>query len=643
MSKIRVYKVAENLGMPTKEVVDLLKELGVEVKNHMSNVDEELVELLQEEISYQKKKEEEARKKQEKTLSFDSLPTLREVAKIFNEEVEELILELADLNMVFGPKDFLPPLVVERLARERGWYVKWEKDLKELTHKMLDTKTYPRPPVVTILGHVDHGKTTLLDAIRSSQVAETEFGGITQKIGAYQVEIDGRKITFIDTPGHEAFTTMRARGAQATDIAVLVVAADDGVMPQTVEAIQHAKAANVPIIVAINKIDKVGANPERVKQQLAEYDLIPEEWGGETIFVNISALQKKGISDLLDLILLQADLLELQARHTGYATGVVIESRLDRGRGPVATVIVQEGILKVGDYFVAGSSWGRVKSLLNYLGKTVREAYPSTPVEVVGFSDLPPAGTKLMVVGEEKIAHLIAERRKEREKEKLLKESRPYSISLEEMLAPEEGKSRELNLILKADFQGSLEALEKAIASLEEEEVKINIVYQGVGNITETDIMLASASQGIVIGFNVRLLSEAAKIAKREGVEVRLYRVIYEVIDDIEKAIKGLIEPRLVEETLGRAEVRAIFKIPRVGEIAGSYVTQGKIERGALARILRGEEVIKEGAKITSLKRFKEDVREVTQGYECGIGLENFDDFQEGDILEAYVIKEEEK
>ena len=474
-------------------------------------------------------------------------------------------------------------------------------------------------------------------------MAETEFGRITQKIGANQVEIDGRKITFIDTPGHEAFTTMRARGAQATDIAVLVVAADDGVMPQTVEAIQHAKAANVPIIVAINKIDKVGANPERVKQQLAEYDLIPEEWGGETIFVNISALQKKGISDLLDLILLQADLLELQARHTGYATGVVIESRLDRGRGPVATVIVQEGILKVGDYFVAGSSWGRVKSLLNYLGKTVREAYPSTPVEVVGFSDLPPAGTKLMVVGEEKIAHLIAERRKEREKEKLLKESRPYSISLEEMLAPEEGKSRELNLILKADFQGSLEALEKAIASLEEEEVKINIVYQGVGNITETDIMLASASQGIVIGFNVRLLSEAAKIAKREGVEVRLYRVIYEVIDDIEKAIKGLIEPRLVEETLGRAEVRAIFKIPRVGEIAGSYVTQGKIERGALARILRGEEVIKEGAKITSLKRFKEDVREVTQGYECGIGLENFDDFQEGDILEAYVIKEEEK
>ncbi len=641
MSKMRVYKVAESLGMPTKEVVDLLKELGVEVKNHMSNVDEELVELLQEEISYQKKKEEEARKKQEKTLSFDSLPTLREIAKIFNEEVEELILELADLNMIFSPKDFLPPLVVERLARERGWYVKWGKDLKELTQKTLDTKTYPRPPVVTILGHVDHGKTTLLDAIRSSQVAETEFGGITQKIGAYQVEVNGRKITFIDTPGHEAFTAMRARGAQVTDIAVLVVAADDGVMPQTVEAIQHAKAANVPIIVAINKIDKVGANPDRVKQQLSEYGLIPEEWGGETIFVNISALQKKGISELLDLILLQADLLELQARHNGYAIGVVIESRLDRGRGPVATVVVQEGILKVGDYFAAGSSWGRVKSLFNDLGKTVPEAYPSAPVEVVGFSDLPLAGTKLMVVGEEKIAHLIAERRKDKEKEKLLKESKAYSISLEEMLAPEEGKNRELNLILKADFQGSLEAMEKAIASLEGEEVKINILYQGVGNITETDVMLASASRGIVVGFNVKLLSEAAKIAKKEGVEVRLYRVIYEVIDDIEKAIKGLMSPRLVEEVLGRAEVRAIFKIPRVGAIAGSYVTQGKIERGALARVIRREETVKEGARITSLKRFKEDVKEVTQGYECGIGLENFDDFQEGDILEAYVIKEE--
>lgn len=641
MSKIRVYKVAESLGMPTKEVVDLLKELGVEVKNHMSNIDEELVELLQEEVEYQKKKEEEARKKQEKTLSFKSLPTLREMAKIFNEEPEELILELADLNMIFSPKDFLPPLVVERLARARGWYVKWEKDIKELTMETLNTEVYPRPPVVTILGHVDHGKTTLLDAIRSSQVAESEFGGITQKIGAYQVEINGRKITFVDTPGHEAFTAMRARGAQVTDIAVLVVAADDGVMPQTVEAIQHAQAANVPIIVAINKIDKVGANPERVKQQLSEYGLIPEEWGGETIFVNISALQKKGISDLLDLILLQADLLGLQARHTGYATGVVIESRLDRGRGPVATVIVQEGILKVGDYFVAGSSWGRVKSLFNDLGKAVSEAYPSAPVEVVGFSELPLAGTKLMVTGEERVAHLIAERRKDRAKEKLLKESQPYSMSLEEILAPEEGKTRELNLILKADFQGSLEALEKTITSLEGEEVKINILYKGVGNVTETDIMLASASQGIVIGFNVKLLSEAAKIAKREGVEVRLYRVIYEVIDDIEKAIKGLIEPRKVEEVIGRVEVRAIFKIPRVGLVAGSYVTQGKIERGALVRVWRGEEVVKEGVKIASLRRFKEDVKEVTQGYECGIGLENFENLQEGDILEAYVIKEE--
>ncbi len=642
MPKIRVYKVAENLGMPTKEVVSLLKELGVEVKNHMSNVDEELVELLQEEIEYQKKKKEEAKKKQEKTLYFESLPTLRELAKLFNEEVEELILQLADWNMVFDPKDPLPPLVVERLARERGWwYVEWAEDAEELALKTLETETYPRSPVVTILGHVDHGKTTLLDAIRESQVAESELGGITQKIGAYQVEVDGRKITFIDTPGHEAFTTMRARGAQVTDIAVLVVAADDGVMPQTIEAIQHAKAANVPIIVAINKVDKVGANPEKVKQQLSEHGLIPEEWGGETIFVNISALQRKGISDLLDLILLQADLLELEARHTGYATGAVIESRLDRGRGPVATVIIQEGILKIGDCFVAGSTWGKVRSLINDLGKVVPEAYPSMPVEVVGFSDLPMAGTKLMVVGEEKIAHLIADRRKEKEKEQLLEESKSYYVSLEEMLAPEQGKPRELNLILKADFQGSLEALEKSITALQEEEVKINIIYQGVGNIGEADVMLASASQGIVVGFNVKLLGEAARLAKKEGVEVRLYQVIYEVIEDIEKAIKGLMEPRRVEEVIGRAEIRAIFRIPRVGAVAGSYVTQGKIEREALARVIREGEVIKEGAKISSLKRFKEDVKEVVQGYECGIGLEGFDDFQEGDILEVYTIREE--
>ncbi|NSW75333.1 MAG: translation initiation factor IF-2 [Candidatus Atribacteria bacterium] len=641
MTKVRIYKIAEVLGIPAYEVIEMLRELGVEVKNHMSSIDEDLVDLLKEEIVYRRQKEEEIRKRKEKTLLFENLPTLKEIAKLLNEEPEDIILRLADLNIVPDFRRPLPPLVVEKLAREKGWEVEWKEGLKKETVEALGGERFLRPPVVTILGHVDHGKTTLLDAIRHSRVAESEFGGITQRIGAYQVEVNGRKITFIDTPGHEAFTAMRARGAQVTDIAVLVVAADDGVMPQTVEAIQHAKAADVPIIVAVNKVDKPAANPERVKQQLSDYGLIPEEWGGETIFVNVSALQRKGINELLEMILLQADLLELKARHSGYATGLVIESRLDRGKGPVATVIVREGILRVGDYFVAGASWGKVRTLSDDLGRSLKEAYPSMPVEVVGFSELPPAGTKFMVVGEERIAYLIAERRKEREKEATLKGGSRRTLSLEELLSPEAGRVRELNLLLKADFQGSLEAIEKAISQLENEDVKINFIFKGVGNISEADVMLASASSGVVVGFNVKLPNEVAKIAKREGVDVRLYRIIYDLIDDMDKAIKGMLEPRKVEETLGRLEVRALFKVARAGMIAGCYVTQGKIERGALVRVWRGQEMLQEGIRISSLKHFKEDVREVTQGYECGVGLEGFDDFREGDILEVYVIREE--
>lgn len=641
MTKVRIYKIAEVLGIPAYEVIEMLRELGVEVKNHMSSIDEDLVDLLKEEIVYRRQKEEEIRKRKEKTLLFENLPTLKEIAKLLNEESEDIILRLADLNIVPDFRRPLPPLVVEKLAREKGWEVEWKEGLKKETVEALGGERFLRPPVVTILGHVDHGKTTLLDAIRHSRVAESEFGGITQRIGAYQVEVNGRKITFIDTPGHEAFTAMRARGAQVTDIAVLVVAADDGVMPQTVEAIQHAKAADVPIIVAVNKVDKPAANPERVKQQLSDYGLIPEEWGGETIFVNVSALQRKGINELLEMILLQADLLELKARHSGYATGLVIESRLDRGKGPVATVIVREGILRVGDYFVAGASWGKVRTLSDDLGRSLKEAYPSMPVEVVGFSELPPAGTKFMVVGEERIAYLIAERRKEREKEATLKGGSRRTLSLEELLSPEAGRVRELNLLLKADFQGSLEAIEKAISQLENEDVKINFIFKGVGNISEADVMLASASSGVVVGFNVKLPNEVAKIAKREGVDVRLYRIIYDLIDDMDKAIKGMLEPRKVEETLGRLEVRALFKVARAGMIAGCYVTQGKIERGALVRVWRGQEMLQEGIRISSLKHFKEDVREVTQGYECGVGLEGFDDFREGDILEVYVIREE--
>jgi len=412
-------------------------------------------------------------------------------------------------------------------------------------------------------------------------------------------------------------------------------------MPQTVEAIQHAKAADVPILVAINKIDKPGANPERVKQQLAEHGLIPEEWGGETICVAISALQRKGIQDLLDMILLQADLLELRARYAGPAVGVIIESRLDRGKGPVATVIVQEGTLRVGDFFVAGTTWGRVRSLFDDLGRSLKEAPPATPVEVVGFAELPPAGTKLVVVEEEKTATVVAERRKERERERALREAGNRVVSLEELLAPEEGKVKELHLVLKADYQGSLEALERAISQLGDERVTINVVFRGVGNINEADVMLASASSGVVIGFNVKLPNEVAKVAKQEGVEVRLYRIIYDVVEDMKRAIQGLIEPRKVEEVIGRAEVRALFKVPRVGIVAGCYVLEGKIDRNAFVRVLRRGEVLQEKVRIASLKRFKDDVREVAQGYECGIALEGFEGFTEGDIFEAYVVKEE--
>ncbi|MBC7216963.1 MAG: translation initiation factor IF-2 [Candidatus Caldatribacterium sp.] len=640
MTKVRVYKVAERLGMPTHEVMDMLRELGADVKNHMSSIDEDLIELLEEELEYRKRREEEIRKKRERTIVLENLPTLRELARLLGEEETEVLLRLADLNVIPHSKKPLPPLVVERLLRERGFEVEWKGNLREEILKALEVEKLPRPPVVTILGHVDHGKTTLLDAIRRSRVAESEFGGITQKIGAYQVDVGGRKITFIDTPGHEAFTTMRARGAQVTDIAVLVVAADDGVMPQTIEAIQHAKAADVPIVVAINKIDKPGANPDRVKQQLSEHGLIPEEWGGDTICVPISALQRKGIQDLLDMLLLQADLLELRARYSGPAIGVIIESRLDRGKGPVATVIVQEGTLRVGDFFVAGTTWGRVRSLFDDLGKPLKEATPATPVEVAGFSELPPAGTKLVVVEEEKVATVVAERRKERERERALREAGNRVVSLEELLAPEEGKVKELHLVLKADYQGSLEALERAISQLGNENVRINVVFRGVGNISEADVMLASASSGVVIGFNVKLPNDVAKVAKQEGVEVRLYRIIYDVVEDMKRAIQGLLEPKKVEEVIGRAEVRALFKIPRVGIVAGCYVLEGKIDRSAFVRVLRKDEVLADAVRIASLKRFKDDVKEVAQGYECGIALEGFESFAEGDILEAYVVKE---
>jgi len=498
-----------------------------------------------------------------------------------------------------------------------------------------------RPPVVTVMGHVDHGKTSLLDAIRKSKVTEHEAGGITQHIGAYTIDINGKQITFLDTPGHEAFTAMRARGAQVTDIAILVVAADDGVMPQTVEAINHAKAADVPIIVAINKIDKPTANPERVKQELTEYGLVAEEWGGDTIFVPVSAITKEGIDQLLEMILLVSEIQELKANPNRLAKGTIIEAQLDKGRGPVATVLVQNGTLKVGDPIVAGVSYGHVRAMIDDKGNRVISAGPSQPVEVLGFSEVPEAGDILYAVEDEKLSRHVSEERKDKIKAMQMKAM--AKVSLDDLFNQiAEGQMKELNVIVKADVQGSVEAVKQSIEKLSNEQVRVKTIHGGVGGITESDVMLASASNAIIIGFNVRPDSMARAAAEREKVDVRLYRVIYNAIEDIEKAMKGLLEPEFKEVVLGHAEVRTTFKVSGVGTVAGSYVTDGKILRNANARLVRNGVVVYEG-KIASLKRFKDDAREVASGYECGIGLENFNDIKDGDVIEAYIEQEVEQ
>jgi translation initiation factor IF-2 len=498
-------------------------------------------------------------------------------------------------------------------------------------------KLKPRPPIVTIMGHVDHGKTTLLDAIRQSRVTEEEAGGITQHIGAYQVELQGRKITFLDTPGHEAFTAMRSRGAQVTDIAVLVVAADDGVMPQTKEAISHAQAADVPIIVAINKIDRPDANPDRVKQSLAEQNLIPEEWGGDTVCVNISALHREGIDDLLEMILLVAELRELKANPDRMARGTIVEAKLDKGRGPVATVLINNGTLRVGDAIIAGSVAGRVRAMTDATGKRVDTAGPATPVEVVGLSDVPKAGDELVALEDERVAREVAAEKQEQKRAAELRPTTP--VSLDDLFERiKEGEVKELNMIIKADVQGSVEAVRQALEKLSTDEVRVNVIHGGVGGITESDVNLAATSNAVIIGFNVRPDVNASRVAEWEKVDIRTYRVIYAAIDDVKAAMEGLLEPDYVEEVLGRAVVRATFRVPNVGVVAGSYVTNGKITRNAHVRLLRDNVVVHEGP-ISSLKRFKDDVREVAQGYECGIGIERFNDIKEGDEIEAYVLK----
>jgi translation initiation factor IF-2 len=496
----------------------------------------------------------------------------------------------------------------------------------------------PRAPVVTIMGHVDHGKTSLLDAVRETEVTATEAGGITQHIGAYQVEHAGKRITFLDTPGHEAFTALRARGAKVTDVAVLVVAADDGVMPQTIEAIDHAKAAGVPIVVAVNKIDKEEANPERVRQELTEHALIPEDWGGDTVFVDVSAKKKIGLTNMLEMIQLVAEVQELKANPDTEANGVVIESKLDPGRGVVATVLVARGTMHVGDAIVAGEASGKVKAMSDYKGRPLKTAGPSVPVEILGFDVVPQAGEMCRVVEDERRARTLAGQRSDRIKAELLAKRRAFT--LDDVFAKiKEGEVKDLNLIIKADVAGSVEALEEALKQIKHVEVKINIIHTGVGAINESDVMLAAASQAIVLGFNVRPSAAAKTVADMEGVDVRTYSVIYKVTEDVKAALIGMLAPTYVEEELGEAEIRQTFKASKLGTIGGCYVTRGKVTRNAQVRLLREGTIVWQG-KLASLKRFKEDAREVEEGYECGVLLEDFNDIKEGDVLEFFETKE---
>ena len=582
-------------------------------------------------------------------VAVQSGVTLRDLSQALGVPAPKIIMFMMGLGKVVTITQSLGDeeveLIAAELAPEREVTIRHAADEDEEPEVFEDAESdlAPRPPVVTIMGHVDHGKTTLLDAIRQTSVVETEAGGITQHIGAYQAEHKGRKITFLDTPGHEAFTAMRARGAKVTDIAVLVVAADDGVMPQTKESISHARAADVPIVVAVNKIDVPDADPNRVRNELSTEGLQPEEWGGTTQFSDVSAKQGENLDDLLEKVLLVADAeLELTANPTAEASGPIIESRLDVGRGPVATMLVHRGTLHVGDAVVAGDAWGKVRALYNFRGDKVKEARPGDPVEILGFDKPPPAGELCRVVENERRARDMANARGERlRSEQLAAASRGVSIEhlFEQLQA---GAVRDLNLVLKGDVVGSVEAAVSELAKIQHPEVRVNVIHQGVGGITENDIMLASASGATVVGFNVRPNAEARALAEREGVEIRTYRVIYQLTEDIEQALVGMLRPVETEETLGEAEVRALFKVSRLGTIAGCMVTSGLIRRGAQVRVVRDGTVIHE-TTISQLKRFKDDAREVTEGFECGILLEGFNDVKEGDVLEAYETRAVER
>ena len=693
MKKIRVYELAKELDLESKVLVEFLIELGADVKSHMSMVEEDIANLVREHFTDleessklaqsisdeleedeliasrtkpKKKRSKDVEKKVDddinklnkkrkdkgnakikgqpkvKEMEIGESIVIKDLAAKIGVPAAEIIKKLIGLGVMATINQAIDYDSAALICAEYGITAKPEQDLDEavFTDDVVDDPAdlQPRPPVVTIMGHVDHGKTTLLDGIRKSKVTQTEAGGITQHIGAYQVEYKGQKITFLDTPGHAAFTAMRSRGAQVTDIAVLVVAADDGVMPQTVEAVNHAKVAGVPIIVAINKMDHPDANPDRIKQELSEHGLITEEWGGDTIFVEMSALKLEGIDELLEMILLVAEMEEYKANPNRPARGTVIEAQLDKGRGPVATVLITNGTLRIGDNFVVGNVSGKVRALTNEHGQNLKEAYPSQPVEIIGISDVPEAGDPFVVVETEQIARQVAELRQQKQREQQMRVT--SRANLDDLFAQiAQGEVHELNLVIKADVHGSVEALRSSLEELSTDEVRVNVIHQGVGGVSETDVALAAASDAVIIAFNVRPESNARRAAEREKVEIRYYRVIYTAIEEVKAAMSGLLEPDYEEEVIGSAEVRQTFRVPGGTIVAGCYVTEGKIQKNAQIRVIRDNIIVHEG-KISSLKRFKDDVREVAQGYECGIGVEKFNDIKDGDVLEAFIIKE---
>jgi hypothetical protein len=684
MKKVRIYEYAKEVGKQSKDLITVLKDANIEVSNHMSMLTEEGLAKLDSVFKKQEKaaqndqssnnegkknkkkkikkeKNKKAQKQQpaiieapsEETISEDTIlvkdgMTVGELSEVLSVGSTELIKKLfMELKIMANINQSLTLEQIELIAMDYGKEIQEEIEINkedlDLYFEVEDAEKdlKERAPIVTIMGHVDHGKTTLLDTIRNSRVTAGEAGGITQHIGAYQVRAKDKKITFLDTPGHAAFTTMRARGAKITDVTILVVAADDGVMPQTIEAINHAKAAEVPIIVAVNKMDKPQANPDRVMNELVEYGLISEEWGGDTIFVPISALKGEGIDELLENILLVTEMQELKANPNRLALGTVIEAKLDKGRGAVATLLVQNGSLNVGDPLVVGNTFGRVRAMINDRSKNIQTAKPSTPVEITGLQDVPNAGDRFVVFGDEKTARQIGEKRQQQYIETTRQANSAVSLDtlFEQM---KQGEMKDLNIIIKADVQGSVEALAMSLAKIDVEGVNVRIIHTGVGAINESDITLAVASNAVVIGFNVRPDNNAKQMAQTEQVDIRLHSIIYKVIEEIEAAMTGLLDPEFVEKVIGLAEVRQVYKVSKIGTIAGAYVTEGKVSRDGKVRVIRDSVVIYEG-EIDTLRRFKDDVKEVQSGYECGMTVENFNDIKEGDVFEVYIMEEVKK